>query len=273
MSVNGYADKLIELDDQMLALGRPLPPVTTWRSGKFAKDINAATAQWRERIAAWEAEDPQRAVRWHELNEQYRAEDEVLERRRWSEDDWRYVQLRRVGCPETHVEAIRRKLNDTSAMKCARDWMLEGTWSLMLSGGPGCGKTTAAAWVAHQLSMRNFRPKWIRCAQLVDAPMFGVEAELLKFKCRNAGVLVLDDIGAGAREKDAKAWLGWLDDVLDARWANKRKTVITTNIPVSVGSDKPSPLAQWLGPRLCDRLNEGVIHGINEPSMRTRSAA
>jgi hypothetical protein len=263
---NGYPDKLIELDEQMLALERPLPPVTTWLSGGLKGDIRARHAEWLKAIDAWEQADPDRAVRWYELRESYRAEDEILERRKWSEDAWRYEQLRRTGCPDGHVVAIQKRLEERSCLKAARDWATDGMqWSLILSGGPGCGKTTAAAWAAHQMSMRNYRPKWVRCAAVVDAPMFGGEAELLKHRCRNAGLLVLDDIGAGARERDAKPWLGWLDDVLDARWANKRKTIITTNMT-------PGPLAQWLGARLCDRLNEGTIHATAEASMRRKSA-
>ena len=110
--------------------------------------------------------------------------------------------------------------------------------------------------------MRNYRPKWVRCVQLVDSALFGVAAELHKYRCRNAGVLVLDDIGAGAREKDSKAWMGWLDDVLDARWSQQRKTIITSNLPTG-------KLSAWLGPRLSERLNEGVIFETTE-KMRTK---
>jgi DNA replication protein DnaC len=272
MSTNGYAQSLIDIDDKMLALGRPLPPVTTWLSSGLKGDIRARHAVWLQQIDAWEQANPDAAVNWYELREAYKAEEEAIEKHKWGEDDWGYELLRRTGCPEGFAVTIRGKMDDRAALKRAREWMLDGTlWSLMLSGGTGCGKTTAAAWAAHQLLMRGFRPKWVRCAALVNAPMFGGEAELLKHRCRKAGVLILDDIGAGAREKDSKAWLGWLDDILDARWADKRKTIITTNIPVSVGSDKPSPLAQWLGPRLCDRLNEGAIHEIAEPSMRRKA--
>lgn len=196
------------------------------------------------------------------LRGQYIAEEERLEALKWDEREFQYRLMESLGAPLRCLEVIRRDFEDRPVMRVAMEWQRDGTqWALALCGATGNGKTTAATWVAHQLLMRRFRPKWVRCAAMVDAPLWGVEAQFMKHQCRTAAVLVLDDIGAGARERDAKPWLGWLDDVLDARWGARLKTVITTNMT-------QGELASWLGPRLADRLNEGTIFGAGEPSMR-----
>lgn len=261
-----YSQKQLELDEKMQALGRPVPPVVSWLKtrplhvkGKPAWD--AATASWRFAIEAWEKAHPDDAVTWSELREAYIAEEDTLESRKWSENDWGYETLKRRGAPQTSIDAIRRTLDDRGCYRETRDWMLSGKWSLVLCGPPGCGKTTAAAWAAHQLVMRKHRPIWIRCPATAAGALFGVEAEVLKFKCRTADVLVLDDIGAGATELGAKHWIQWLDDVIDARWGAKRKTIIT-------GNRNAAALTAWLGARLSDRLNEGSVYETTEKSMR-----
>lgn len=257
-----YHPKLLEIDDKMRALGRPSPPVGDWLAGGAKGNFAAKTADWKARLRAWEAASPDAAVEWLRLRELYKTEEEILDSGRFSEDAWKYENMRRLGFPELALDSIRRDLQDKKSLTAAREWAIGGDWSLVLCGGTGCGKTTAATWAAHQLYMRlNQRPKFLRCASMVDAPAFNAEAELLKYRCKEAGVLVLDDIGSGAREKDAKLWLGWLDDVLDARHSARRKTIITTNMPEGV-------LAEWIGRRLADRLNEGIIHTSTDKSMR-----
>lgn len=266
--MNLYPEALLRIDDEMVALGRPVPPVVSWLQSKPTTSTDAkerwdeASRVWRSEFAEWETRSPESAARWLELRLQYAAEDERIEALKWSEEKFRFELLTRLGVPRRSVDAVQRPLDDRSCMRQTREWLLDGlAWSLTLCGGPGSGKTTAATWAAHQLLMRRFRPKWVRCAAMVDAPLFGIEAQLMKHQCRTADVLVLDDIGAGAREQDAKPWLGWLDDVLDARHGNRKRTIITSNLTAA-------KLAPWLGPRLADRLNEGVIHETAEKSMR-----
>ena len=258
-----YDPKLLAIDDQMVALGRPVPPVVSWLSrGLKGKNPNDAHAAWRLEVDRWEQEHPEDAARWLELREQYIEAERAIEARKWSADEWNYRLLINQGCSPRVIDAIRRPLDERSCFAQTRDWLTDGLkWSLVLCGRPGCGKSTAAAWAAHQLTMRKFLPRWVRCVSMVDRPMWGFEAQLDKSKCQDAGVLVLDDIGAGAREGEAKPWLGWLDDVLDFRHGHRRRTVITSNLP----ADK---LKAWLGPRLTDRLSEGAFHETTEKSMR-----
>lgn len=260
--MSDYSRKLTELDECMRALGRPLPPVGAWLANGQRGDFNARTAAWKSRLVEWERANPEAAVDWLELREAYAAEEESEEARKWSVDEYRYRLLGQLGAPAKCIETIRRDFQDKPPMKAASGWCFnDAQWALTLCGRVGNGKTTAATWAAHQHLMRGRRVHWVRCAKMADEPLFGVEAQLQKHRCREAPLLVLDDIGAGARETSAKAWLGWLDDVLDARWGAQRKTILTSNLA-------PGALATWLGPRLADRLNEGLIHGDNSESMR-----
>lgn len=262
MSVNGYPDKLIAIDDEMVALARPPPPVVSWISGGLKGDITARTAQWRTQVDAWEEANPAAAVRWAELRAQYAAEEERAEELKHPKDAWTYELLARLGCPRENLEVIQRSFNDNQSMRAASDWMRDGTmWSLVLQGGNGCGKSSAAAWVAHQLLMRNFRPAWVDCVKQCEAPMYGVEAEHRRFVCRTAQTLVLDDLGGGKRERVSEFWLAWLDDVVGNRANERRKTIITTN-------RSADELKAWLGERLVDRLRAGTVHSSSEKSMR-----
>lgn len=266
MSFNGYSDKLIAIDDEMVALGRPPPPVVSWLSSGLKGNIVERHAGWLKQLEAWEEANPEKAVRWQELKAQYEAQDELERRAKFdgSDDAWNYVLLEHIGCPRPYVETISRDFKDTGSMLAARDWMRDGlTWSLTLIGGTGCGKSTAAAWLAHQLLMRRFRPVWVDCVRQCEAPMYGVAAEHLRWRCREAPVLVLDDMGGGARELTSDFWHAWLDDVIGSRANANKKTIITTN------RDKPQ-LREWLGARLVDRLNAGVIFDSKEKSLRPK---
>jgi DNA replication protein DnaC len=264
LKTNGYTQRQLEIDDAMAALGRPPAPVVSWISGGLKGDFAARSGAWKKQLEAWEQENPEKAIRWYELRDEAIDEDERLEAEKWAnvKEAYTYERLLRMGAPSECVNAIR-KPQDTRAIKKAREWFLEGSWCLTLIGGVGVGKTTAATFAAHELILRGHNPRWVRCAEVAGKPLFGVEAEVLKFNARTAGVLVLDDIGAGAHEKDSKVWLQWLDDVLDARWGNKRKTIITSN-------SMKGGLAEWLGLRLADRINSGILFNCGEGSMRSK---
>jgi DNA replication protein DnaC len=132
----------------------------------------------------------------------------------------------------------------------------------MLVGPAGCGKSQAATWAAFQLSMRGFGARCAMCMSASEAPLYGGEAEEYRWRCATAGVLVLDDLGEGEQRNEKRsAWRAWVDDVLTQRHAQGRKTIITTN-------RSPAELRAWLGARIVDRLNEGVISSTNEASLR-----
>lgn len=277
--MNGYSDKLIVIDDEMRALGRPPPPVVSWLSGGFKESQEkhthnepncrcswcGACREWRGKVEAWEEANPDAAVTWLELRERYIAAERAELRSRFDDEQWNYEQLRHVGCPDLVLSALRSQMRETASWKVARDWMLDfDAWCLVLIGGPGCGKSVAAGWAAHQKLMRNFGVHWVDCPKQSERPMYGTEAELRRFQCRTTQVLVLDDLGGGRRERESQPWLAWLDDVLGSRGNEGRKTVITTN-------RNTDELKAWLGERLADRLRAGMLSSSGEKSLRGRA--
>lgn len=268
MSINGYSDKLIAIDDEMVALGRPIPPAVAWLSGGQPggkQEFNARTKAWHEAVEAWEEANPESAIRWHELRHQYVVEEQAELKKRYSEEAWNYVTLEHLGVPKSNVDMIQRNLDDNGSMKAAREWMLSpDLWCLVLIGGTGCGKSTAAAWAAHQSLMRNFGVQWVDCVKQCEAPMYGVGAEHRRWQCRSSHTLVLDDLGSGRRERESQVWLAWLDDVIGSRANEKKRTIITSNRSMD-------ELKAWLGDRLYDRIRIGSVYSTKEKSFRGRS--
>lgn len=266
MSINGYSDKLIAIDDEMVALGRPLPPVVSWLSGGLKGDPNQRAAAWQKQLEAWEEANPEAAIRWHELRQQYITQEQHELKAKYDPDAWNYVLLEQLGVPSTNLDLIRRKFDDNGSMRAANTWMVaHDKWCLLLIGGTGCGKSTAAAWAAHQRLMRNFGVQWVDCVKQCEAPMYGVGAEHRRWQCRTTHTLVLDDLGSGRRERESQYWLAWLDDVIGSRANDNKRTIITTNRSVD-------ELHAWLGARLVDRLRAGMVFSTNEKSMRGRAA-
>lgn len=254
----GYTPRQVELDALMVALGRPALSV------RQALDPKLLEAH-RATVEAWEYAHPDEAARWLELRAQARAEEARLYEERYGSEPFAREQLRVAGFEPPLVEVAMRELRDSACFTATRDWLRDGTtWCLTLSGGPGCGKTQAATWAAFQLLTRtNFAPRCAFCPTVSESPLYGFEAEEYRWRCAQAGALLLDDLGEGEQMHEKRSvWRGWVDDVLSQRYIARRKTIITTN-------RTPAELTTWLGARLSDRVvREGVFISTNEASMR-----
>lgn len=270
MALYNYSDALSAIDDELVALNRPQPPLVAELGGTRVKWPERFTA-WRRQLVQWEADQPKAARQWAELRAKCIGREEYEEKQKWDEAEWGFRLLERVGAPMRSLDVIRRRFEENSAMRGARAWLADGTtWSLVITGGPGSGKTTAAAFAAHQMHLRQVRPAWVDCTATIDEQLFGPTADAKRARCREAGVLVLDDLGSSARERDSAkapaAWLDWLDGVLARRHGSRAKTIITTNRSWKW-------LETWLGARLTDRLLEGALCSAPEPSMRRMPVA
>lgn len=271
----GYHPDLVALDEQMLRCGRPPPPVVAWLAagvshlhGKEAWDV--ACLKWRESLERWERANPEAAREWAECNSAYaRREDELLALK-FGEASELYTSghLMRLGAPTQCIDAVRKPL-DKPALQAARQFWGTSAWCLTLLGGPGTGKTTAATWLALQYTSRRPRQRvqWVRAVAESAKPLYGAEAEVRKRECRTCDVLVVDDALVSAAKKpdgtypDNPAWRQWLEDVLDARWGNGLKTVVTSNAVLI-------EFRARMGARLMDRLDVGHIFGVGTESMR-----
>jgi DNA replication protein DnaC len=137
---------------------------------------------------------------------------------------------------------------------------------LVLSGGTGCGKSTACAWA---LSRRA--GLWVHAPDLakpdqVELDEFGTRKLSLDDRMRAAGLLVLDDVGIEHSPGGYAA--SRITDVLEHRQANKRPSVVTTNLESSEFRDR-------YGGRIASRLNGDALgwQQIVDQDMRVAGAA
>jgi len=125
--------------------------------------------------------------------------------------------------------------------------LLEGGGTLLvLSGGTGCGKSTACA---HALSKKA--GLWVHGPDLAkpdftDPDEYGVRRQTLDERMREAGLLVLDDVGIEHSPGGYAA--SRITDVLEHREANRRPSIVTTNL---TGEEFKAKYGQ----RLASRLN------------------
>jgi len=74
-------------------------------------------------------------------------------------------------------------------------------------------------------------------------------------------MLVLDDLGT---ERPSDVWLSLLDELIDRRYGDGQKTILTSNLDVEAFKSR-------YGERICDRIrHDGVIAGAGAESLRLR---
>ena len=171
--------------------------------------------------------------------------------------------LRGWGVPK-RVRLTLDRPQTTKAIDIVQAWLDAGenAWCLVLSADKGVGKSTAAGWwlrktaAEAQPSTNAFR-RWWPAAEIAAMDFYGDDFKRL-CDCHS---LVLDDLGA--EYSDAKgAFQSKLDRVMDARYREYRRTIVTTNLSVK-------GFVERYDTRIYDRMREGgVWQGISGASMR-----
>lgn len=111
---------------------------------------------------------------------------------------------------------------------------------LVLMGSYGCGKTHLAAAVANACVEFGMNTIFLTVPDLLDWLRFSYDAPDTTFEerfeeLRNAGLLVLDDLGA----QNSTKWAGEkLFQIVDYRYARKLPTVVTTNLDLEDLDDR-----------------------------------
>lgn len=142
---------------------------------------------------------------------------------------------------------------DTRAMAAVRAFMASESSALVLAGGKGCGKSTAAVWAIAERRAGHFR----YAGELAGLSRDDDERR----KITRAPLLVIDDLGV--EYLDDKGWFAaFFDEVIVRRHDNELKTIITTNLPKAKFS------ARYRSERVLDRLSTGMFVEIPEGSMR-----
>ena len=146
---------------------------------------------------------------------------------------------------------------DTRAMAAVRAFMASESSALVLAGGKGCGKSTAAVWAIAERRAGHFR----YAGELAGLSRDDDERR----KITRAPLLVIDDLGV--EYLDDKGWFAaFFDEVIVRRHDNELKTIITTNLPKAKFS------ARYRSERVLDRLATGMFVEIPEGSMRGEAA-
>jgi len=201
--------------------------------------------------------------------------DEVPQRRAASREDIE-SSLRNQGVPERIIFTFNplHKTIETTALRAVQKFMEKprDAWCLVLAGPKGCGKSTAAArYLWEDTAQRatgdsNLPPvnkqRWWTAAKVSRVSSFNDELE----KLMKTNILVIDDLGVEYLDKGGH-FNHRLDELLDYRYSNYKKTLITTNL------NKKDFQARY-GVRVTDRIRSGFKHGgdykemANEKSLR-----
>lgn len=187
--------------------------------------------------------------------EHYR-EQELQER---AERDKRFRELlAEQGLPQKDIlRILGGGCKDTAALTVARQFADSAHRILVLSGGPGCGKTFAAGWLVAQQE-RFPGARFLDVSRLLRMNRYSEAAMTELERC---SLLAIDDLGS--EYVDAKgAWLSLLDGLVNARYAADLRTVITTNVPAA-------RFKEQYGERIADRIREvGRFVGVDGESLR-----
>lgn len=155
-----------------------------------------------------------------------------------------------------------RKLVDTSAFAKVKRMVTDDRRALVLAGGVGTTKTTAATWFA--LEHGGSSPGFIRASELEARGRYDTHAAKgndLRSWLRERSMLVIDDLGA--EYMDGKSvFRSLLDEVIDVYYGDRKRLIITTNLHASKNKDPKR--AQHEEPQFAERYGERVSSRLFE---------
>jgi DNA replication protein DnaC len=245
-----------QISRRLREIGRPVAET-------FAAVLNRGLmAELAQRQHAWDLANPALLVeRLGLLDELERRSRKATELALREAQALMAARRLRALCGERLADGVLTA-QPTQPLLAAQEWRSRPgrPWSLVLLGGTGNGKSTAAAALAHQSLTNGERVNWLNVGEESLRQAFGPEADERARWQREADLCVIDDLGAGAT---TEVWTSWLSALLTHRHANNRATVVTSNL------DGPA-LKALVGARLEDRLREGVVVVCGAGSMRRR---
>lgn len=207
----------------------------------------------------WEAENPDLAKAWDEAwaeEDNRRREREADEARRQFRANMPF-RLERMGVPALVIEILERSNLETPAAKFVTEFLEADKSILLLLGGPGTGKTIAAA--SALIEAPTHSSVFVQATDVARLSDFNVEHAHELDRVTEARFLVLDDLGA---EHANDFWVSRLDGIINHRYARKLRTIITSNL------DAPRFKKQY-GERIADRIRQvGIVRSCGDKSMR-----
>lgn len=229
-------------------------------------------SKWKDRVSAFatvtEAPVERPAV-------EVKQEHEAAEEARLA------AHLESCGVPRRNVEVLASvdRLQDTAAVVGVREWIRSGKTFCLLAGGFGTGKTMAAGAVL-KMARKNVafwdhaaaRPvdSWryskseglfVRAAELASTSPYAEEGRGHWARVRRISWLVVDDLGM-ERLDNAGIWQEQFDLLMDSRYSERRRTVLSTNL------DAEAFAQRYLG-RAMDRVkHDGMVVLCGSESLR-----
>lgn len=164
--------------------------------------------------------------------------------------DARLAALRALNAPERILRDLAR-VHDTEPVRALGRALAVGPGCIVvLAGGPGIGKTTAAL---HWLACADGRPWFATARQWAASPPWSHDWKL-------ARAAVLDDLGT----EDDVRFRGRFDELVAHFHAQLRDLVITTNLPGEAFKAR-------YGGRVTSRIREaGAFLALTGPDLRAK---
>lgn len=159
--------------------------------------------------------------------------------------------LRDLGEFPVHALRCAQSPVETGALQSARQFLQTRKRILVLAGGVGAGKTTAATWIA--LSAGGSDPFFVRANDLESRGRYD---RGIRDRIKACSALVIDDLGA--EYMDAKgAFRSLMDEVVDTAYSRDRLLLLTTNLlPRRTGHGDEPQFFERYGDRVASRLSQ-----------------
>lgn len=143
-------------------------------------------------------------------------------------------------------------------------WWARGPRALVLSGPARTGKTTAAYAIANAV---HALPSWVVAITAADlsAALKPDGDPAVYDHAVGCDLLVVDDLG---RERVTDWWLEQLQRVMDARCANLRRLIVTTNAAADPDKVYDELVARYGDPLVERLIDDGGVVALDGPAVR-----
>jgi DNA replication protein DnaC len=195
---------------------------------------------------------------WAEHDAKILAARQESDRQEAAQDHARRLSaFEKAGWPRRALDSAETADVSKPGIVRAIAWKPAEECVLVLSGPPGCGKTTAAArWGL----TRSWAPAFLRATTFAASSRYDHER---RSSWLEADALVLDDLGAEYADTKGN-FLVDLDELVDTFYGAKRPLLITTNCTDVEFKGR-------YGKRVVDRIREcGSWFSVNSASLRKK---
>lgn len=241
------------LDDE------PRKPDDRYPRSRDARDLGTAALQALYGVGAVDAEKHDEAWWAARDAEVQQVKAQTVARERDEARRKRAEMLKSHECcfPAIAVDGALATWPETTASRAhAERFATSARRVLILAGGVGAGKSTAAAWLA--LEAGGSAPAFVRASELEARGRYD---EDLRTWLRTRSLLVIDDLGAEVLDGKG-VFRSLLDEVIDMFYGDRKRVVITTNLRARRASETEElQLAERYGERMMSRLVEVGLWG------------